>query len=219
MIRSLLHSLVRFLFAVLARVHVTGLEHIPRQGPGILAANHLSRLDSPLIFCLVERSDLTALVADTYQKFWIIRWLVSAVNGIWINREQADLKALRAASNLLEQGGLLGIAPEGTRSKTGGLMQAKTGVAYLAERSRVPVIPVAIWGSEKAVSQLRRLRRPELHIRFGEPFLLPALGRGERSLGLQRNTDEIMRRIAEMLPPAYRGVYADKPVEDEPNAG
>ncbi len=127
MMRSFLHSLIRFLFTVLARVCADGLENIPGQGPGILAANHLSRLDSPLIFSLVDRTDLTALVADEYQKVFFTHWLVNAVNGIWINREQADLRALRVACSFLEQGGLLGIAPEGTRSKTGALMQAKTG--------------------------------------------------------------------------------------------
>jgi 1-acyl-sn-glycerol-3-phosphate acyltransferase len=211
MLRDLLHTLVRFLFYLLCRLEVLGLENIPPQGGAILAANHLSRLDSALVFAVVKRRDVTALVADTYRHNWLLRPLIEAVHGIWINREQADFQALRAARDYLRQGGLLGIAPEGTRSRSGALKEAKTGVAYLADKANVPVVPVALWGTETAVARLLSLRRPDLHIRFGQPFCLPPLAPGDRSAALQRNTDEIMCRIAALLPPAYRGVYADHP--------
>jgi 1-acyl-sn-glycerol-3-phosphate acyltransferase len=105
----------------------------------------------------------------------------------------------------------LGIAPEGTRSLTGAMIPAKTGVAYLADKAGVPIIPVAIWGTEKAVAQLKRLRRPDIHVRFGKPLDLPKLERGDREAALQRNTDLIMCSIARMLPEKYRGVYAGHP--------
>lgn len=211
MMRSLLHSLIRFLFRSLCRLCIEGIENVPEEGPAILATNHLSRLDSPLIFSMLDRKDLTALVADKYQRHFFFNWLINSLQGIWINREQADLGALRRALEHLERGGILGIAPEGTRSKTGALMEAKTGAAYLVERSRVPVIPVAIWGTESAVRELLHFRRPDLNICFGTSFHLPPLERGSRSLGLKRNADEIMCRIAIMLPPVYRGIYADHP--------
>jgi len=211
MLRALLRSIVRFLFALLSRLEVHGLENIPISGGAILAANHLGRLDAALIFILVKRTDVTGLVADKYKKYPFFRWLVEAVKGIWLNRESADLGALREASEYLEQGGLLGIAPEGTRSRTGALMRAKTGVAYLAERAGASIVPIAITGTEKAFHELYRLRRPLLVVRFGVPFTLPPLERGNRSAGLQRNTDEIMCQIAAMLPEAYRGAYAGHP--------
>ena len=219
MLRAFLHSLVHILLFLLARLDAQGLENIPPSGPAVLAANHPSRLDPPLIFGLVERRDITALVADKYKKYPLIRPLVIAVGGIWINREQADFHALREAVDYLKQGGLLGVAPEGTRSRTGALTTAKTGAAYLVERAGVPVIPVAIWGTETAVRQLLHLRRPSLHVRFGKPFCLPRLARGDRSAGLQCNTDEVMCRIASQLPERYRGAYTDHPRLKELLAG
>ncbi len=176
-----------------------------------MAVNHLSLLDSPLIFSIVERNDITGLVADKYKTAPFIPWLVKVLDGIWVNRESADFHALRSAVNYLNHGGILGIAPEGTRSKTGGLIHAKTGVAYIAEKAEVPVIPVAIWGTETALKQLFHLHRPLLNLHIGEPFHLPKLEAGRRDADLKRNSDEIMCRIAALLPPVYRGQYADHP--------
>jgi len=209
--RNTLRAIVQALFGLLSRVEVIGLENVPPRGGYILATNHLGRLDAPLVFALVERQDIRALVADKYQKDPLMRWLVKTANGIWVNREEADLQAMRAARSFLQQGGLLGIAPEGTRSHTGGLQPAKTGVAYLADKAGVPIIPAAIFGTEAALSQLLRLRRPHISIRFGEPFTLPPISRQQRDLALQENTTEIMCRIAAMLPAAYHGVYAGHP--------
>lgn len=205
--RAWLRSAIRFLFNLLSHVHVQGIENIPRQGGAILASNHLGRLDAPLGFCLLERQDSTSLVADKYKNSPFFRWIVDTTGGIWINREDADLPAMRAARDLLKKGGLLGIAPEGTRSRNGKLGPAKTGVAYLADKVDVPIIPIAIYGTEKAFQELYRFKRPHLYVNFGEPFYLPPLDRKDREAGMQRNTDEIMCRIAAMLPEEYRGVY------------
>lgn len=209
--RNIVRAIARFFFKVFTRLEVIGAENIPSQGACILAVNHLGRLDPPLVFALLDREDVTSLVADKYLRYPFYRWIVNAVNGIWINREEADINALRAARNFLKSGGVLGIAPEGTRSHTGALITAKTGVAYLAKKADVPIIPVAISGTEKAVTELSHLHRPELRIQFGKPMQLPPLERGDRTHALQRNTDEIMCQIAAMLPARYRGVYADHP--------
>lgn len=213
--RKILHGVMRFLFAILARVDSRGLENIPQQGPVILAANHQGIVDSALVFMLLNREDATGLVADKYMKNPLMRWLVNAVNGIWINRESADLGALREALNYLRRGGMLGIAPEGTRSRTGVLTEAKTGVAYLADKSGAPILPIAIWGTQGGLSRALRLARPRVYVHFGTPFTLPALDRKDREASLQRNTDEIMCRIAAMLPEMYRGIYAEHPRLEE----
>ncbi|HEX9029246.1 MAG TPA: lysophospholipid acyltransferase family protein [Anaerolineales bacterium] len=205
---NFLRSILRFLFNLLSHWEVSGAENIPDHGALILAANHMSRLDPPLIFILLKRKDVTVLVADKYLRYPFIRFLMNSVNGIWLNREDADLRALRVARNHLKKGGVLGIAPEGTRSRVGALIPAKTGVAYLADKTGAPVVPVAITGTERAVWQLLHLQRPHLTVRIGQPFRLPPLDRGDRSRALQENTDEIMSRIAVMLPPNYRGAYA-----------
>jgi 1-acyl-sn-glycerol-3-phosphate acyltransferase len=210
MVRTLLRRVVRLLFAILSRLQVEGLDNIPARGGAILAVNHLSIIDSPLIFDLLERRDATSLVGDSYKKNPFIRWLVEAVHGIWINRGEADLHALRAARDYVKQGGLLGIAPEGHRS-SGALMEVKTGVAYLAYQTGAPVIPISIWGTEDALHRLIRLQRPTIHVRVGRPFELPPLDRRDRNASLQRNTDEIMCQIARQLPERYHGVYAGHP--------
>jgi 1-acyl-sn-glycerol-3-phosphate acyltransferase len=211
MIRQFLHAAVNFLFKLLSRVEAVGLDNLPPQGACIVACNHMSRIDPVLVFALGKRRDMTALVADKYKRNPLIRPLIVAVGGIWINREEADIQALREARRLLRNGGMLGIAPEGTRSQTGALIQAKTGTAYLADKAGVPVIPAAVYGSETAVSQLFHFHRPAIHIEFGTPVILEPIHRDNRDADLDRNTDEIMCRIAAMLPERYWGVYAGHP--------
>jgi 1-acyl-sn-glycerol-3-phosphate acyltransferase len=209
--RDLLRQAMRGLFKILTRVRVEGLENVPDKGGCIIAVNHFSRLDPPLVYVLLKRKDVTGLATDKYQSYPLIRWVINTVDGIWINREDADFGALREARNYLRAGGVLGIAPEGKRSSTGGLLPAKTGVAFLAEKTQVPIVPVAIYGTENAVKLMFLLRRPVIHVLFGPPFMLPSIERNERDEALRRNTDEIMCRIAAMLPAKYRGVYATHP--------
>ncbi len=209
--RKVIRAMVRFLFWLLSRVEVVGYENFPITGGVLVVTNHMSRIDPALLFAIGDREDMTALVTDKYRRYPFFRWLIEGVGGIWINRESADFRALRAASEFLQAGGMLGIAPEGTRSRTGQLLPAKTGAAYLADRSGVPILPVAITGSEKVWRELARLHRPHLRVQFGQPFHLPPVDRRNRENMLQCNTDEIMCRIAAMLPRQYWGAYADHP--------
>lgn len=209
--RSLFCCFFRLLFKLLTRVEVTGLGNLPAGQGYILAANHLGIIEVPLIYCLIGRPDVTGLVAKKHQKNPVFRWLVNLAGGIWLNREEADTRAIRAAVEHLERGGVLGISPEGTRSPTGALIPAKNGVAYLASRVRVEIVPVGVAGTWKAIPKVLSLRRPRIAIRIGEPFSLPPVGRQSRDADLKHNTDEIMARIAALLPPEHRGVYAAHP--------
>jgi 1-acyl-sn-glycerol-3-phosphate acyltransferase len=210
-LKSLFRLVFSILFRLLARFQVENKENLPQEGGYLLATNHLSILDAPLVYVALDRYDLTALVAKKHQKNPILKPLINMVGGIWLNREEADSRALRSAQAHLKNGGVLGIAPEGTRSPTHSLLPAKTGVAYIADRSQVPIVPAAIIGSERAIPKMLKLRRPIITIRFGKPFRLPPLNRKTRYQDLQDNTDEIMGRIAALLPPDYQGVYADHP--------
>jgi 1-acyl-sn-glycerol-3-phosphate acyltransferase len=213
--RSILIDLLRWifnlLFRLLTRTSVSGKENLPKEGGYIVASNHLSEIEVPLVYLILNRKDATALIADKHQKNPFFRWLVNTVGGIWINREEADIDALRAARDHLRKGGVLGIAPEGTRSPTGSLIQAKTGTAYLAEVSSIPIVPVGVTGTWKALPKVFTFKRPRITVRFGEPFSLPKVDRRNRDADLQRNTDEIMCQIAVLLPPEYRGVYSQHP--------
>lgn len=210
--RKFLFILANLLMRTLTRVEpVRGAENLPSTGAAVLAFNHLGRLDAAMIFILRDRKDFTGWVADKYQKIPFIPTLVKWLDGEWVDREGVDLKAIKWAVAWLKDGHMLGIAPEGTRSLTGALIEARQGVAYLAARTGVPIVPVAITGTESVSTTWRRLRRPRLTIRLGEPFYLPKLQRSTRTQSLQDGTDEIMCRIAALLPPKYHGIYAQHP--------
>ncbi len=209
--RRALRSLTTTIFNGLMNIHFSGLENIPPTGGCILATNHLSRLDTPLIFMAVDREDLSGLVTHKYRYNPLFALFVKVSNSIWINRDIADYQAIRAALSHIKSSGVLGIAPEGTRSRNGKLIQAKSGVALIAEKAGVPIIPVGIDGSEDTMFKLRHFQRPDVFAIFGKPFLLPAIDRVDRESSLLRNTDEIMCRIAALLPEKYHGFYSGHP--------
>jgi len=198
-------------FALFTKREVEGLEHLPPRGPYIIAANHLDRLDPVLIFGLLGSENVTGWAAAKYQRHPLFAPIVHMSSGIFIRRGEVDREAIDAAVAWLRQGNVFGMAPEGTRSKTGALIKAKTGVAYLADQAEVPIVTVAITGTELIMHNLRRLRRPRVTVRVGAIIRLPRIQASERSADLRRHTDEIMCRIAAMLPPEYRGFYADHP--------
>lgn len=207
--RLFVHLIVR----LTTRLHIIGIENIPKDGALIVASNHLGRLDAPLVYVVLVRRDITMMVAEKYKEVAFFRWLVKALDAIWVDRFNADLVAMRESLNRLKKGGILVMAPEGTRSPTGALIEARPGASYLASRSGVPIIPVAVTGTEDSnvVAHLKRLRRVPVFGRVGKPFTLPPLKSNDKEAELKRNTDEIMCRIAAMLPQEYRGVYADHP--------
>jgi|YelNatPaOPRAMG01_1025707.scaffolds.fasta_scaffold02824_1 1-acyl-sn-glycerol-3-phosphate acyltransferase len=211
--REALRVIIQFLVHTLVDVEYVGLENVPPEGQAvILATNHMSRADIPILFVIPHRHDVTALVTNKYKKYPIFYWILRAAQIIWIDRDIADFAAMRAALEALRTKGVaLGIAPEGTRSSVGRLLEGKPGVVFLAERARVPIVPVAIAGSEKVFRMLGRLRRPHVTVRFGRPFSLPPLDRANRDEWQKSCIDEIMCRIAAMLPEEYRGFYAHHP--------
>lgn len=190
---------------------MNGQEHLPRQEGYIAAANHLSIIEVPLVYCLIDRRNITGLVARTHRKNPFFRWLIDSLGGIWLSRDEIDTRAIRAARDHLQGGGVLGIAPEGTRSDTGALLQAKTGVAFLADQAGVRIVPIAVSGTWQITKEILSLRRPVIKVNFGKPFLLPPVNRKSRDKDLENNTEEIMCQLAALLPPENRGVYADHP--------
>lgn len=208
---GLLRWIFNLLFSVLARRDIAGLENLPREGPYILAANHLSRLDLALVYGLIGDKRITGWAAEKYERHPFFGLLLRMGGGIFIRRGEVDRGAIQAAVEWLRAGKVFGMSPEGTRSSTGALIRAKTGAAYLVNETGVPVVPIALTGTEHALPTLVRLRRPRVSVRFGKPLRLPAVDPNDRMAALRRNTDEIMCQIAAMLPPEYRGVYADHP--------
>jgi len=204
---------VHLLFRLIARVTLHGGEHIPNGGAYIIVSNHIGRLDAPLVYYLLNRQDVIMMVAEKYRQSAFYRWFVKQLDAIWVDRFNADLGALRTTLSRLKRGQVLVMAPEGTRSKTGELDYARPGASYLAVKAGVPILPVGVVGTQDhlVVQRLKRLQRLDIQLSVGEPFRLPPLDGGDREETLQADTDEIMCRIAALLPPEARGVYADHP--------
>ncbi len=204
---------IRYLVKTLTKFRVENQERLPAQGGVLITTNHLSRLDTPILMAITDRDDLVAIVAKKYKEKPFFKWVLEKVAAmVWMDRTKTDFSAIRQALEHLRHGAMMGIAPEGTRSKeSDGLLQGKPGAALMAVQASVPIIPVGIIGSEMINQKILRLQRPSITIRVGEPYKLPEMDRNDRQAWLSRNTDEIMCRIAALLPPAYRGVYADHP--------
>ena len=211
--RYIIRTLVRLLFNLIAHVDVTGYENLPSQGNFVIATNHLGIVDAPLAFYALDRWDLFVLVGEKWKERLFFRWLGKYFNFIFIDRFNPDIKALRTVMALMDEGKNLVIAPEGTRSRTGALIEGRPGVSYLATRLGQPIVPVAIAGTEDKVifGNLKRLRRSHIVLKAGPAFTLPPLPRKNRDAALKQYTDEIMCHIAAMLPEKYWGVYANHP--------
>lgn len=207
-----LRSIVRFFMKIIADIEIQGREKLP-EGNFIAAANHLGRLDTAILMCIIDREDIIMPIAEKYKNHPIFGAIGRAVNGIWLNRFEADYSALRQILACMEQGGMLVIAPEGTRSKTEALQEGKMGVAFLAAKSGYPVLPVALTGTEdrSIIENLKRFRRSRITVTAGDLFHIELPKGKGREQAMREATDEIMCRIGAMLPEKYRGVYADHP--------
>ena len=209
--RETINSVLAFLMRVLTRYEFIGADNIPKQGGVIVATNHMSRVDTVLLALNPTRPHITALVADNYQKNPLFKFVLDAAGIIWLDRTQADFGAFRVALDALKQGHCLGIAVEGTRSVTAQLQEGKPGAVLLATKSGVPIVPVGLAGTETAFSDLGHFRRSKIVARFGPAFTLPPLERDNRNEAMKQYTDEIMCRIAAVLPEKYHGFYANHP--------
>lgn len=189
--------------------HVEGVENFPSTGPVIVAANHINWIDPPLIIAASPRR-IVFLAKEELETGVRGKLLGKAVGWLTIKRGTPDRTALRGALDVLKRGWPLGIFPEGTRSSHGVLQAAHPGTAMLALWSGAPVLPVGVWGSYGFRLPRDFLARPQFHIRYGTPMVLrDADFAGTGRDRLVAATDLIMQRIAALLPPEMRGVYAD----------
>jgi len=207
-----LRSIVRFLMKIIADIEINGIEKLP-EGNVIIAANHLGRLDTAALLCILDREDIIMPVAEKYKNHPLYGAIGRAANAIWLNRFDADYSAFRQILDRMKQGGLLVIAPEGTRSKTEALQEGKMGVAFLASKSRYPVLPVAVTGTEDRgiVENLKHFRRSKITATAADLLYIDIPKGKGREEAMRQATDEIMCQIAALLPEKYRGVYADHP--------
>ena len=192
------------------KFEVVGREHVPLRGPLILASNHLNNADPPMLALAIPRHP--TYMAKREMIAWPILGPAFRIFGAFpVRRGEADLSALRVASDLVRGGAMLVMFPEGRRSRTGGLTRGHPGTALIALRTGAPILPVAVTGTEGITWPwlfLKPLSVRHVRVTIGEPFHLPSVERIDSEATAQA-TDLIMRRIAALLPPQHRGVYAD----------
>lgn len=211
--KTIIVGIIRVVIWLVARVEIKGYENIPSKGGFVLAVNHLGFLDAPLAYYALDNWNLFIPVAEKWAEYGILRWLGKHLNAIFVDRFNPDLKSMREMMKRMEDGQTLVIAPEGTRARDEKMARGKPGVAYLASRSGWTILPVAISGSEDrlVLGNLKRFKRTTIRLTAGKTFTLPPFPKENREEKLQEYTDEIMCRIAVMLPEHNRGYYADHP--------
>lgn len=212
--RPVLKVVVRAIFRVLGRVKVTGTENVPRGKPYVVAMNHVSIYDPPLAAAFwPEYLEIIGAI-DVFGKPGQGQ-LLRAYGVIPVHRGDYDRALLTRIIRIIEAGFPLLIAPEGGRSHVTAMNRARPGIAYIVEKTGVPVVPLALVGTTPDFWQrARRGKRPALEMRIGRPVILPDItARGaEKHEARQHNADLVMRHIAGLLPLEYRGVYAESAI-------
>ena len=205
-----IRAVARVIFLLILKVRILGRKNLPAKGPFIIASNHLSWTDVPLIPAYLPYKVVSMAKEEAFHSN--IGWMVRFMSAFPVKRGEGDRQAIRAAGEQLKKGKVFFIFPEGTRSKTHTLAKGHAGLGMIALRSGVPVVPVAIWGSEHALKKFR----PRVTIAFGPPIVLKPKGAKITREDIDEGTERVMRSIASMMPPEYRGVYGE---QEHPNEG
>jgi len=198
----------RFLFRLYFRVYHRGrvynAERLPDQGGFILAGNHVSFLDPPF-FGLACKREAFYMARDTLFRNPLAGWILRSWHCVPISRDRGDIGAMRTVLRLLGEGKAVLMFPEGTRSPDGQLQEARAGIGMIAARANVPIIPMRIFGTDRALPRGASLPRPaRVQIKFGEPFVYPLPADFEKLRGDALKAvyfdigREIMKRIAEL---------------------
>jgi 1-acyl-sn-glycerol-3-phosphate acyltransferase len=193
----------------MCRIDAREMRKVPPQGPLIVYANHTGSVEAPIIFTQLAPRKATGIAKIESWDHWFLNWIFTLWHIIPIRRGEADMEATRKALALLKEGYILGVSPEGTRNKTGALLRAKPGLVILALHGNAPLQPVAHWGGEDFVKNLKRLKRMDFHIRVGRMFYLEPGGERVTKEIRQQMADEMMYQLAKLLPAEYHGEYAD----------
>jgi 1-acyl-sn-glycerol-3-phosphate acyltransferase len=204
---SVMRVVAGILLPLFARLHTVDVENVPKEGPVILAINHIHWLDIPLASFRIPRVTHYMAKIELFS-IPIIGWLIRRLGAFPVRRGESDRESLRTSERMLADGNLLMIFPEGHRSGNGKLLKGHPGASYLALRTGVPVVAVGISGTENVFKRFNYGPwAPKVTIRFSKPFTLGTGGKRSRE-GMAEATDTLMRQIAAMLPPEYRGAYA-----------
>jgi len=201
--------IIRVYTRIVCRIDAPDLQEVPMAGPLIVVTNHTGQVEVPFLYAHLQPRKMTAWAKIEAWDYIIMHWVFNLWGIIPIRRGEADMHALKAAIRALDKGYIFGIAPEGTRNRNGILIRAQPGTVILALHTGVPILPLVHWGGEKLMKNLKRLKRTDFHIRLGKPFKIDTQGVKMTGEIRQQIVDDMMYKIAELLPPEYRGVYSD----------
>ena len=200
--------IITLLLKIFCKVEGAQLESVPRQGPLILVVNHVNFLEVPLIYTLLLPRKVCGIIKKETWDSWFVGMLAREWGAISINRETPGISTFKETGKALKEKKILCIAPEGTRSGTGVLAKGHPGVVFLALKNRVPILIVAHYGIENFWYNIKRLKRTRVTFVVGKPFMLASEMKITKNV-YQEMTDQIMARMAFMLPERYRGAYTD----------
>lgn len=208
-LRWFITNAMKFGLRIMCRIDAPDLNKVPQQGPLIVISNHTGSIEAPIIYGELFPRKISAWAKIESWDNWFLNFIFNLWEIIPIRRGEADMTALKKALTAIKAGAVFGVAPEGTRNKTGKLIRAKPGVTVLAVMSGAPIIPVANWGGENFLSNLKRFKRTDFHMRAGEMFKIELNGEKLTNENRQEIVDEMMYRLATLLPEEYRGEYSD----------
>ena len=196
---------MKALLVILCRWRVYGQDNLPKEGPVLIVSNHMNFIDPPLLSSSLHRK-LTFMAKKELFQSWMSRPIVQAFS-FPVSRGVPNKESLRLAALTLEKGRPLAMFPEGKRSPNAQLIEGFPGSSLIALRAGVPILPIGITGSEKLKNFFHVFRHLHITVNIGKPFMLPKADSVPRKEQLIEATDMIMNRIAELLPPEYKGVY------------
>jgi 1-acyl-sn-glycerol-3-phosphate acyltransferase len=209
MIKFLINLVMKFILFVMCNIDKKALKAVPCQGPMILIGNHINSLDVLVALAFSYPRKVFFMVKKEAFGNPFLRFLFNTWGSIPVNRGTSDFQALNKAADALNQGYFFAIAPEGTRTKDGRLIQAHTGVVVIALKSKAMIMPVVQYGGEKFYENIKKLRRTKVTIKVGEPFMICPSSAYPDKKERRLIVDEIMYQMAGLLPAGYRGYYSD----------
>jgi 1-acyl-sn-glycerol-3-phosphate acyltransferase len=208
----LVNEVIYWLLRMFVRMDIEALAQVPQKGPLLLITNHINFLEGPIVYTNLQHRHKRDLTGFAKIEFWdnpITAFLFETWETIPLRRGEADLSAIKEAVARIKTGAIFAMAPEGTRSSNAQLLRAHPGIAMLAHMSGAPILPLAGFGHENYVNDLKHFRRPTYNLVIGKMFRLDAGGNRVKGDIRQEMADEIMYQLAALLPEKYRGVYGD----------